>query len=229
MNKPAGNARDRIMANIGRALNRDQPVTDAQAADLRRQAYAGDTAPRPGWQETLLERFKGKLEAQSATWVRVADTGEVPGAVAAQLRKAGLEPRFSLAAHPLLAGLDWPADMGITVGTEGIADSPVAVSVAEAGMAETGTLVLNSGPESPTTLAFLPDLHIVVLALDNLVAYQEDVWRMLQPRGDFPPRSLNFITGPSRTADVEQTIQLGAHGPRALHLIMVESKDSRPG
>ncbi|MEE8215674.1 MAG: LUD domain-containing protein, partial [Acidiferrobacterales bacterium] len=79
-----------------------------------------------------------------------------------------------------------------------------------------------SGRESPTTLNFLPDVHIVVLRREQIVAHIEDVWSQLRSELAAMPRTINFITGPSRTADVEQTIQLGAHGPRSLHVILVE-------
>ena len=82
-------------------------------------------------------------------------------------------------------------------------------------------MVLLSGPDSPTSLNFLPDYHVVLVRAPQLVRHIEDVWQRLRERGDVP-RTVNFITGPSKTADVEQTLQLGAHGPRSLHVIYVD-------
>jgi L-lactate utilization protein LutC len=82
-------------------------------------------------------------------------------------------------------------------------------------------LVLLSGSFWPTTFDFLPDDHVVVLERERILTHIEDVWALLRARGEGVPRTINFITGPSRTADVEQTIQLGAHGPRRLHVILV--------
>lgn len=95
------------------------------------------------------------------------------------------------------------------------------MTVAFAGVAETGSLVMLSGPETPTTLNFLPEHCLVVLERSRLVANLEDVWPLLRGIGPKPPRAVNFVTGPSRTADVEQTIQLGAHGPRRLQVYLV--------
>jgi L-lactate dehydrogenase complex protein LldG len=98
------------------------------------------------------------------------------------------------------------------------------ISHAEAGIAETGTLALVSGPENPTTLNFLPDNHIVVLRAADIAGDLEAIWTKLRKRygKGAMPRTVNFITGPSRSGDIEQTILLGAHGPRALHIVIVE-------
>ena len=101
-------------------------------------------------------------------------------------------------------------------------DDHVTVTRAFAGVAETGSLVLLSSPQSPTSLNFLPDVHVVVLARERIVRHLEDAWALLRSEVPAMPRTVNFITGPSRTADIEQTIQLGAHGPRGLHVILVE-------
>ena len=98
------------------------------------------------------------------------------------------------------------------------------LTAAFAGIAETGTLMLHSGPEGPTTLNFLPENHIVVLKASQVVGAYEDAWDRLRMARDGAavPRTVNLITGPSRTGDIEQTIQLGAHGPRRLHILLVE-------
>ena len=80
-----------------------------------------------------------------------------------------------------------------------------------------------SGADNPTTLNFLPETHIVVLESGDLVGTYEEVWTRLREKfgeGEMP-RTVNMITGPSRTADIEQTLELGAHGPRRLHVIIL--------
>ncbi len=83
--------------------------------------------------------------------------------------------------------------------------------------------MLTSGADNPTTLNFLPDNHIVVVDAEDVAADFESVFARLRAR--FPsrqlPRVVNMITGPSRSADIEQTLILGAHGPRRLHVILV--------
>ena len=81
--------------------------------------------------------------------------------------------------------------------------------------------MLVSGETSPTSLNFLPDYHIVVIEAARLVARMEDAWDGLRDIFEKPPRAVNFISGPSKTADVEQTVEYGAHGPRCLHVILV--------
>jgi len=80
-----------------------------------------------------------------------------------------------------------------------------------------------SGPANPTTLNFLPDNHIVVLKRADLVGDLESLWSRLRQRfgAGTLPRTVNLITGPSRSADIEQKMLLGAHGPRRLHILIV--------
>ena len=97
-----------------------------------------------------------------------------------------------------------------------------ALAFAFAGIAETGTLAMVSGPDNPTTLNFLPDNEIVVVSREEVEADYESViarLRRVYGKGE-APRTLNFITGPSRSADIEQTLLLGAHGPRRLHIVI---------
>ncbi|MDH3695375.1 MAG: lactate utilization protein, partial [Gammaproteobacteria bacterium] len=96
-----------------------------------------------------------------------------------------------------------------------------ALSSAYAAVAENGTLVLLSDKATPTSHNFLPDDHLVVVQVPKVFRYLEDVWEELRT-GRGIPRAVNLITGPSKTADVEQTIQYGAHGPRRLHVILVD-------
>jgi L-lactate dehydrogenase complex protein LldG len=102
-------------------------------------------------------------------------------------------------------------------------NDPVGVSHAIAGIAETGTVVLASGRDNPTTLAFLPETHIVVVRAADITGDYESAWGTVRAafgKGQMP-RTINLITGPSRSADIEQTLLLGAHGPQRLHLVVV--------
>ena len=90
-------------------------------------------------------------------------------------------------------------------------------------LAGTGTLLLASGPDHPTTLNFLPETHVVMLRASQIAGPYEDIWDKVRATfGSDLPRTLNFVTGPSRSADIEQTLQLGAHGPRRLHIVIVD-------
>jgi L-lactate dehydrogenase complex protein LldG len=130
-----------------------------------------------------------------------------------------------MAPHPSLDAIPWGVRPLLQI-RRGRADAhdKVSLTPCRAAIAETGTLMLISGAATPTTLNFLPDTHIVVVRADQVVATYEDGWDRLRA-GEKPeglPRTVNFITGPSRTADIEQHIELGAHGPRRLHIVLVE-------
>ena len=105
----------------------------------------------------------------------------------------------------------------------------VSLTSAAFGFAETGTLMMASGAHHPSTLNFMPETHIVVLPADRILGAYEEGWQKLRENADaegrFMPRTVNMITGPSRTADIEQRMQLGAHGPRRLHIVIVGDVD----
>ena len=98
----------------------------------------------------------------------------------------------------------------------------MSVTLAVAGVAETGSVVFRSDPQNPTTLNFLPDVHVIVLHTPDIVAYTEDVWARMRAEGGNWPRTVNIISGPSRTADVGGVIVRPAHGPKDVHLILVD-------
>ena len=104
----------------------------------------------------------------------------------------------------------------------------VSVQHGFAAVAETGTLMLPSAPERPTTLNLLADTAVVVLRASRVVGAYEEAWDLLRAEnhdarsGGFMPRNIRWVTGPSRSADIEQTLELGAHGPRRLHVVLVE-------
>ena len=108
----------------------------------------------------------------------------------------------------------------------------VAIQHGYAAIAETGTLMLPSAAERPTTLNLLADTAVVVLRASRVVGAYEDAWDLLraehvtQPSGGFMPRNVMLVTGPSRSADIEQTLELGAHGPRRLHVVLIDDDPS---
>jgi len=161
----------------------------------------------------------------AASVVRVADGAAVPAAVADYLRARNLAQSVRMGGDRRLRNIPWVTQRALQV-RHGPSDGEdeVAVSHASAGIAETGTLVLWSGKDNPTTLNFLPDHHIVVIDAADVAADLEAVMALTRQRfgkGDMP-RTVNFITGPSRSGDIEQTLLLGAHGPRALHIVVVD-------
>lgn len=162
-------------------------------------------------------------EANNATVTRVAAV-DVPNEVSTYLARNNLPAEAVMAPSPQLDRYDWTGQTLLSL-RRGRAEGRDRVSItgAFAGIAETGTLVMASGPDHPVSLNLLPDTHIVVLRENDIVSGYEDVWVKLRARygKSGMPRTVNTITGPSRTGDIEQTIELGAHGPRRLHIVVV--------
>ena len=176
----------------------------------------------------LVERFIAEAERATASVERLTARDGIPAAVAATLDREGLP--LHVKAGPALDGLAWSdqSALEVTFGRAGGGD-PVGVSEAFAGIAETGTLMLLSGRDMPATLNFLPDTHVIVVETDRIVGCYEDAWaRLRRERGTdgFMPRGVNWITGPSRSADIELILLLGVHGPRRLHVLLIDGEDT---
>jgi L-lactate dehydrogenase complex protein LldG len=222
-------ARSEILANIRRALGRGRP-DGATEAELRARvgehrrnviparAAALDDAAR-------VQLFVTMAQEAQATIVRVGAAEAVPGAVADYLARENLPAECVMSPGPNLDAIPWGTRPMLRIRRGGNpAAAATTLTPAFAAIAETGTLLLISGPDTPTTLNFLPDTHVVVLRAEQIVATYEDGWDRLRAVRRDLPRAVIFITGPSRTADIEQQIVQGMHGPRRLHIILIEPR-----
>lgn len=167
--------------------------------------------------------FRAEAERVFATVAELPTAHDVPGEAAAYLHSHNLPLTLRMGGDPFLVTLPWEA-AGLTI-SQGAStgDDPVGVSHAFGAVAETGTLVLVSGPANPTSLNFLPETHIVIVEAKTIVGDYETIWQKLRATygKGLLPRTVNLITGPSRSADIEQTLLLGAHGPKNLHIIVL--------
>lgn len=229
-------SREKVLADVRKALGkraqRDAPAQAALAARL--EAHEPGTIPaRARKPPAEQRRLFIEMAREAAATVEEIETMEaVPGAVADFLAAHNLASEIVAAPDPALQAVDWQGRETLSVrsGAAEPADQ-TSVTTAFAGVAETGTLVMTSGPETPTTLNFMPDNHIVVLRADRIVGDYEAVWATLRSQagtaGDgaakVMPRTVNWITGPSRSADIEQKLLMGAHGPRRLHILIVQA------
>ena len=219
-------AREDILANIRRSLG----VTGAEAprqanvATRLKNAPAGLIPARGQLAPAArVAMFKEQAERAQASVTQVTRPEDVPGEIARFLRDRNLPASVRMGADARLSAMPWgQTALDVTSGRSDGGD-PNAVSHAFGGVAESGTLAMLSGPDNPTTLNFLPDNHIVVVSAADIVGDYETVWQRLRERvgKGTMPRTVNLITGPSRSADIEQTLLLGAHGPRTLHIILV--------
>jgi L-lactate dehydrogenase complex protein LldG len=227
------NGREQILGSIRKSLKRG-PVTESRASELRARLDAPARNVIPGRAADLepaarVELFIRMAEGVQASVVRVKSAAEVPGAVADYLAEKNLPSKLVMTPDPRFEGIPW-ADRPLLEIRRGRAEDGdvTGITACVAGVAETGTLMLTSGPESPTRNNFLPDHHLVIMRRDQVIATYEDAFDRLRALskeaggGKLPPRTVNFITGPSRTADIEQKIELGAHGPRRLHIILID-------
>ncbi|HEX7388915.1 MAG TPA: lactate utilization protein [Acidiphilium sp.] len=221
--------REAILASIRRGLRRDALPED-QAAMLRSRLAAHPRQIIPERvnrdHEGLIELFTANATREYATVERIADRRDLPGAIAAYLRAQNLPMQIVAAPDPALQTVGWAAEPLLEI-RYGRAEPSDMVSVQEgfAGVAETGTLMLPSGAATPTTLNLLPDTEIVVLDAERIVGPYEDAFDRLRAEGGMP-RNVMLVTGPSRSADIERTLELGAHGPRRLHIVLVGADGS---
>jgi L-lactate dehydrogenase complex protein LldG len=225
---PDMSPRDQILAGIRRSLGRGALEGEpADALETRIAEHKPNLIPQRAQlpHEAQVALFVEMAEGVQTTISHVASAQEVPDAIAEYLAQHNLPADLRVAPDAWLSGLPWGKRPTLTIKT-GRAEEPDTASVtpALAGIAETGTLMLTSGPDSPTTLNLLPETHIVVLKKSQIVGSYEDGWTRLRDiqDKDTMPRTVNFITGPSRTGDIEQKILMGAHGPRRLHIVLID-------
>jgi len=218
--KAGSKARENILARIrkaqGRGLSKPSQA-ELEAIDTYLRAHPRGTLPKV--EGDLVARFRARAEAMQCTTDEVASEGDVPAAVARYL-KAGNLPH-SGCVWPQLAHLDWKA-AGLSLELRAAnADDPIGVTGAFAAIAETGTLVLASGPATPATASLLPETHVAVLSAQRIVPHMEDAFALAREAFGQMPRAINFVSGPSRTADIDQTIVLGVHGPARVHIVLI--------
>lgn len=173
---------------------------------------------RPAINSDHMVQFREKLELGGGSLNQVKDYSAAASLITDFLIEKKLPMRLRLA--PALKQMQWVDQIEVSYGKSD-GDDLVSVTPAFCAIAETGSVILLSGPDSPTTLNFLPDYHFVIVETSQLVAHIEDGWAKLRQHNNIP-RTINMITGPSKTADVEQTLQIGAHGPRQLRVIFVD-------
>jgi len=216
-----------VFGKVRRALagtGEDEARRAAVASRIARRK--ANTIPARGQLdgEGRVELFAAMAEKVSATVERLASAEDVPEAVAAYLRAKNLPSELRMGADERLKTLPWQKASQLEL-KHGPSDGRdlACLSHAFAGVAETGTLYLVSGADNPTSLNFLPEHHLVVIDATEIAGDYEAVWEKLRAETADKglPRTVNLVTGPSRSADIEQTLLLGAHGPRALHILIV--------
>jgi len=222
-------ARDDILGAIRRRTRRDgeNDLARRRGLEARLSNHRRNIVPSrvEGDHAAHVALFKTWAETHAATVASIDTLDRVPAAVADYLRANNLPQSVKASPDPRLEALDWSSqpqmevDSGRADGTESASLTPVFCAVAE-----TGTLMTTSDPATPNTLNLLPETHIAVVRESEIVGCYEDAWDRLRARyGEGRmPRSVNYITGPSRTGDIDMKIEMGAHGPKRLHILVVK-------
>ena len=216
------NARDKILSKIRNSQARTAAgsVAGTVAQTEMRDSYLAlhPRGPLPPPLDNLVAGFKERAIKLSSDVMEASDSKDVPILLARYLSERKLP--VSGVCWPSLAGLPW-STAGLDIQSRPAKNQDlVGVTGAFCAIAETGTLMMLSGPETPATTSLLPETHVAVLDPRRIVATMEDAWDLLRKECKQPPRAVNFISGPSRTADIEQTVTLGAHGPYRVLLIL---------
>ena len=212
-------AKDKIIARIRAARGRQGEPSPVVRSALERYIGQHPQGPRPRSDWDPLARFRERALSLSSTVEVVAGPADLPRAAAQYLEANGL-PRQAVC-WPELSALPW-REHGLEVEARPArGEDLVGITGAFCAIAETGTLVLASGPHTPAAASLLPETHIAVLPAARIVKGMEDAWALVRAELKEMPRALNLVSGPSRTADIEQTINLGAHGPYRVHIVIV--------
>lgn len=223
------NGKSAILAKIRASLKAPSADDARRSAVVARLAQAPKGIIPARGQLPPPERvalFRSMAEKYNATTEQVDSLAALPASVSAYLKGRNLPAAIRIGNDPRLATAPWSSEATLEI-RHGASDGHdlAAVSHAFGGVAETGTLAMLSGPDNPVTLNFLPEHHIVVIKAEEVAGDMETIWaRLRAAQGSAMPRTVNFITGPSRSADIEQTLLLGAHGPRALHIIITGNR-----
>ncbi len=223
----ASTARAKIFASISQNLASDisDPNRRKRVMD-RLRTHARNTVPSrvPQQAEARMDEFQKFCLENAMSWVEVTTLADIPVQVHAFLRDHQQPTQIKGTLEDIVSSIPWDINplLSLTYGAC-TAKDVTTISGCVAAIAETGTLVVQSGRLFSIGAAFFPDNHIVIIKQSQVQAWYEQGWdivREMSPTGI--PRHVTLISGPSRTADIEHKVQLGAHGPRRLHIIMLK-------
>jgi len=214
----------RVRAALGKAGRDAGAVAEAEA-----YIAAHAQGPRPCIQADLVARFLQRATDMESSVEAIADRRDIPAAVMRYVD--ALDLPALLAAQKSHSGVCWPefgdldwAGAGLTIDVRPtVGDDRLGITGAFCAVAETGTLVMLSAADTPTATTLLPDTHIAVVRAERIVAGMEEAIALIRRERRQVPRAINFISGPSRTGDIEQTIVLGAHGPYRVHILVLQA------
>lgn len=211
-------ARSEVLGRVRGALEKSGNTGRSDPKELELALAARQPGVRPAISPATVALFRAKAEANLITIHDLHALEEVPAKVGAILDAAQLPHDISVA--PALLGLSWPQAMAVRAQKARI-DERLTVSMATAAIAETGSLVLCSGDSGPSSLSYAAEQHVIVLKQEDIAGFLEEGVAKVRVRNSLWPRAVNVISGPSRTADVAGIVVRPAHGPKAVHLLLI--------
>ncbi len=211
-------ARENILARIRARQGKPDVASVDERAAVQSDVRSRPQHPRPRADWEPLARFRERALGLSSTVEEVGSLTAAPAAIARYLNSNSLP--LSTVCWPEFEGLSWQA-AGLEVVARPARDADlVGITGAFCAIAETGTLMTVTGPGTPATVSLLPETHIAIVPASRIVRGMEEAWQLVRDELGQPPRAVSFISGPSRTADIEQTVTLGAHGPYRVHIVL---------
>jgi len=231
----SGISRESILRRIRRGLYGNSERTNAgastpdsdaisgKAAEMRKKSYMNN-------HDRLLEQLLKELYNVNTEVYRAANKNEIRKCIKEIVRRSGIESFAAWeSSHPNLAGLiDLLEGEGLTqiTSTEKneLAQAGIGITGADYAIADTGTLVLLADGSKPRSVSLLPPVHLAIVKESDIVCNIDELFIILKQKldsGEPVPSCMTFITGPSRTADIELNLTLGVHGPKELHVIIL--------
>ena len=209
------------MAQIsaGAALNQGRDIILQSLNKARRTRETPPPITLPAATTELRQNFIAKANSSAAQIHEISSLEDAPTRITTVLRAADAPLRLHIPAASPLNTLSWHRAPELAVSAEAPGGDESALSAADYGIAETGTLVFLSGPRTPSSWHFRPGREFMLIEITNILPRFEDVIGRIELAS--VPATINLITGPSRTADIEQTIEMGAHGPREVHILLI--------
>jgi len=212
-------ARDNILARIRARQAKSALPGAGEREAVRAHISAHPQNPRPATDWNPVARFRDEALKLASTVDEIESLDAAPAAISRYLEAQRL-PRDAVC-WEAFAALNWRA-AGIEVAIRAARETDlVGITGAFCAIAETGTLMTLSGRQTPCAVSLLPETHIAIVDKSRIVRGMEEAWELMRVERREPPRAVNFISGPSRTADIEQTVTLGAHGPYRVHIVLV--------
>ena len=210
---------------MAQALEEQAAMSDARTAILQTLASRKGNAKAipdyqlPAFDSDAAAHFIARAKASVAQVHEIPNLQDAPALIWSILARSNAPRRLHIPAVSPLSELPWRETPGLEISSQPPSGEDSALSFVDYGIAETGTLAFSSGTRSASSWHFRPGREFALLSRASIVPRLEDVIRLVRVEQSMPA-TLNLVTGPSRTADIEQTIELGAHGPRELHIVI---------